>query len=172
MLNRTNLTLSALSNRLNLGTRSLVLGTGVNHGGHTLRLRKSHHDVMRERMVWYVVSSVVPTQYDIPPVPDSIIPGPQQSLVQFAASRVTRRPANDVRVERDAGPDWLLMPLSARRGDSGFTRLIPAAGPCKSVARKQRPGRCARPAGIEGPAHAARRSAGSARAAVAAAAEA
>ena len=38
MLNRTNLTLSALSNRLNLGTRSLVLGTGVNHGGNTLRI--------------------------------------------------------------------------------------------------------------------------------------
>ena len=172
MLNRTNLTLSALSNRLNLGTRSLVLGTGVNHGGHTLRLRKSHHDVMRERMVWYVVSTVVPSQYDIPPMPDSIIPGPQQPQVRFAASQATSRPASDVRVERCAGPEWLLMPLSARRGDSGFTRPMPAAGSCKPAARKQRPGRGARQAGIGEPAHAARRSAGSAMSARAAAAEA
>ncbi len=41
MFNRTNLTLSArtLSNRLNLGTRSLALNAGVNHGGQTLRTR-------------------------------------------------------------------------------------------------------------------------------------
>ena len=38
MLNRNNLTLSALSNRLNLGTRSLVLTTGVNNGGTALRI--------------------------------------------------------------------------------------------------------------------------------------
>ena len=39
MLNRTNLTLSALSNRLNLGTRSLALNASVNNGGQTLRIR-------------------------------------------------------------------------------------------------------------------------------------
>ena len=39
MFNRTNLTLSArtLSNRLNLGTRSLALNAGVKNGGRTLR---------------------------------------------------------------------------------------------------------------------------------------
>ena len=81
MLNRTNLTLSALSNRLNLGTRSLVLGTGVKHGNQTPRIRHSHHDVMRKRSVWYVVPSFVVGKYDIPPAPDSIIPElPQQPI--------------------------------------------------------------------------------------------
>ena len=47
MLNRHHLTLSALSNRLNLGTRSLVLTTGVNNGGATLRIRASHTVSMR-----------------------------------------------------------------------------------------------------------------------------
>jgi len=93
MLNRTNLTLSALPNRLNLGTRSLVLGTGVNNGGNTLRLRRHHHDVMRERMVWYVVSSFQSSKYDIPPMPDSIIPGPQQRPIGCAASQEMSRPA-------------------------------------------------------------------------------
>ena len=60
MLNRTNLTLSALalSNGLNLGTRSLAANASVNDGDQTLRTRHSHHDVMRERMVWYVVFSI------------------------------------------------------------------------------------------------------------------
>ena len=57
MLSRINLTLSALTNRLNLGTRSLVLNASVNNGKTTLRIRHLHHDVMRERMVWYVVPS-------------------------------------------------------------------------------------------------------------------
>ena len=57
MLNRTNLTLSALTNRLNLGTRTLVLNASGNNGKSTLRIRQVHHDVMRQRMVWYVVSS-------------------------------------------------------------------------------------------------------------------
>jgi hypothetical protein len=172
MLNRTNLTLSALSNRLNLGTRSLVLGTGVNHGGQTLRLRNSHHDVMRKRMVWHVVSPFVPSKYDIPPVPGSVISGPQQCPIRFAASQVTSRPARDQRVERDAGTDWRFMPLPARREDSVLDRPSPAAGSRELAARKQRPGRCTRTAGPVAPAHAARRSAGSATSAIAAAAEA
>jgi len=42
MLNRTNRTLSANSNRLNLGTRSLALFQGVNIGTRTLRIRHAH----------------------------------------------------------------------------------------------------------------------------------
>jgi hypothetical protein len=84
MLNRTNLTLSALSNRLNLGTRSLVLATSANHGDQTLRIRHSLHDVMRDRMVWCVVPSFGPQKHDIPPTPDSIIPGPQQRPIRCA----------------------------------------------------------------------------------------
>jgi hypothetical protein len=73
MFNRMNLTLSArsLSNRLNLGTRSLALNTGVNHGGQTLRSRRSRLGVMREGMVWYDVFSFTPTKYGIPPIPGS-----------------------------------------------------------------------------------------------------
>ena len=50
MFNRTNLTLSArsLSNRLNLGTRSLALVANVKNGDQTLRTRQTHHDVLRE----------------------------------------------------------------------------------------------------------------------------
>ena len=73
MLNRTNLTLSALalSNGLNLGTRSLAANAGVNNGDQTLRTRQSHHDVMRERMVWYVVSSIPKPTDAIPAIPSS-----------------------------------------------------------------------------------------------------
>ena len=48
MFYRTNLTLSALSNRLNLGTRSLVQATSLNHGDQALRFRHPYHDVMRD----------------------------------------------------------------------------------------------------------------------------
>jgi hypothetical protein len=68
MLNRTNLTLSALTNRLNLGTRALVLNASVNNGKPTLRIRHFHHDVMRQRMVWYVEPSSITGKYDIPPM--------------------------------------------------------------------------------------------------------
>src|SRR4051794_302211 len=50
MLNRTNRTLSAHLNRLNLGTRSLVLQSGVNIDGQTLRSRHAHCIVMRDGM--------------------------------------------------------------------------------------------------------------------------
>jgi len=73
LLNRTNLTLSALalSNGLNLGTRSLAVNASVNDGDQTLRTRHSHHDVMRERMVWYVVSSIPKPTDAIPAIPSS-----------------------------------------------------------------------------------------------------
>ena len=83
MLNRTNLTLSALalSNRLNLGTRSLAANASVNFGGQTLRIRQSHHDVMRERMDWYVVLSMPRPRYGIPAIPGSFF---QSSKRQFS----------------------------------------------------------------------------------------
>jgi len=48
MLNRTNRTLSAHLNRLNLGTRSLALKSGVNIDGQTLRSRHAYRVVMRD----------------------------------------------------------------------------------------------------------------------------
>ena len=69
MLNRTNLTLSALalSNGLNLGTRSLAANADVNIDGQTLCIRHSHHDVMREGMVWYVVFSMPKSKHGFQP---------------------------------------------------------------------------------------------------------
>ena len=82
MLNRTNLTLSALalSNRLNLGTRSFAANASVNFGGQTLRTRQSHHDVMRERMDWYVVLSIPRPRYAIPAIPGSFFHVLQRQL--------------------------------------------------------------------------------------------
>jgi hypothetical protein len=67
MLNRTNLTLSTLSNRLNLGTRSLVLNTGVNNGT-ALRIRHAHHDVMRKFKAVFKVG--LPIAYPMPSITD------------------------------------------------------------------------------------------------------
>ena len=49
-MNRTNRTLSANLNRLNLGTRSLVLATGLNDGLSTLDVRLAHDSGMRDGM--------------------------------------------------------------------------------------------------------------------------
>jgi hypothetical protein len=67
MLNRNNLTLSALSNRLNLGTRSLVLTTSVNNGT-ALRIRNTHHDVMRKHAGRYFATSKPVEVRAIPPI--------------------------------------------------------------------------------------------------------
>ena len=75
MLSRKNLTLSALvlSNGLNLGTRSRAANADVNLDGQTLRILNSHHDVMREGMVWYSFSKPKSKQ-GIPSIPSSISP--------------------------------------------------------------------------------------------------
>ena len=90
MLSRMNLTLSALTNRLNLGTRTLVLNASGNNGKTTLRIRHLHRDVMRQRMVWCVVSFIDPKRYDIPPVPGSTIPGSQQRSSRCAGQEASR----------------------------------------------------------------------------------
>ncbi len=90
MLSRMNRTLSALTNRLNLGTRTLVLNASGNNGKTTLRIRHIHHDVMRQRMVWCVESSFTSERYDIPPMPDSIVPGPQQPPIRCADQEPSR----------------------------------------------------------------------------------
>lgn len=69
MLTRTNLTLSALSNRLNLGTRSLVLNTSVNNGT-ALRIRHAHQDAMCQRMGAHLVDEPVTLVYPAPPITD------------------------------------------------------------------------------------------------------
>ena len=107
MLSRINLTLSALTNRLNLGTRALVLNASVNNGKTTLRIRHLYHDVMRQRMVWCVVPSFDSERYDIPPMPDSIILGPQQRPIRCAGQDASRS-ACQRRVQPKPSQAWLL----------------------------------------------------------------
>ena len=84
MFYRTNLTLSALSNRLNLGTRSLVQATSLNHGDQALRIRHSYRDVMRDKMAWCVASPLKPVDYDIPRSLGSTIAGQEERFVHQA----------------------------------------------------------------------------------------
>jgi hypothetical protein len=80
MLNRTNLTLSALAltNGLNLGTRSLAASASVNTDGDLVRILHSHHGVMREGMKWYSIVSVSKPRWGIPVIPDSFSQMQQQ----------------------------------------------------------------------------------------------
>jgi hypothetical protein len=82
MLNRKNLTLSALaiSNRLNLGTRSLAADASVNDGDQTLNVRHSHHGVMREGMAWYGVFPIPKPRHAIPVIPSSFSTEQQRPL--------------------------------------------------------------------------------------------
>jgi hypothetical protein len=103
MFHRTNLTLSArtLTNRLNLGTRSLALVANVKNNGRTLRTRHTHHDVLREGMVWYDMFTIMPQGSIIP-----TIPGPL-SQQQCQPGRLNGQPgpvAEDVRVIPDPRP--------------------------------------------------------------------
>jgi hypothetical protein len=128
-LNRTNLTLSALalSNGLNLGTRSLAVNASVNDGDQTLRTRHSHHDVMRERMVWYVVSSISKPTDAIPAIPGSFF---QQ---QPSLSCVTL-PQGNVAVDVCVIPEPRPADLVGRRErcvldrDPSFGTIVPPTG--------------------------------------------
>ena len=75
MLSRMNLTLSALalSNGLNLGTRSSAANADVNLDGQTLYILNSHHGVMREGMAWYSFPKPKSKQ-ESPSIPGSISP--------------------------------------------------------------------------------------------------
>lgn len=90
MLNRTNLTQTALLNGLNLGTRSLVLGTSLNSNGKALIIRDSHHGLMRAGMVWHAVKPVMKRIYDVPEIP---IPCFEPQSPQFQSSRSTSKRA-------------------------------------------------------------------------------
>jgi hypothetical protein len=107
MLNRMNLTLSALalSNRLNLGTRSLAANASVNKGGKTQDIRRSHHDGMREGMVWSGKYPIPQIGSLLPPIPSSFSTAPQCPS-QRVAVRCSSRVA-DVQVSVEPRPDNL-----------------------------------------------------------------
>jgi hypothetical protein len=86
MLNRTNRTLSANLNRLNLGTRSLAASANVNSiGVQTLRTRHVHRVVMRDGILGYQPSPI-PISRDISPA----IPDPSSVRPRPVTSRVVR----------------------------------------------------------------------------------
>jgi len=89
MLNRTNLTLSALalSNRLNLGTRSLAANASVNLGDKTQNIRQSHHGVMRDGMMWSGGYPIPQIGAAFPPIPSSFSPVPQCPSQNVAVQR-------------------------------------------------------------------------------------
>ena len=103
MFNRTNQTLSALalSNRLNLGTRSLAAIASVNVGNLTLRTRHSYHGVMRDGMVWYDVFTDPKTKHATPTIPSSSSQprqcGPVRVILQRVGSSVGVRVALEPR---------------------------------------------------------------------------
>jgi hypothetical protein len=108
MLNRTNLTLSALalSNRLNLGTRSLAANASVNLGDTTQTIRQSHHGVMRERMEWPGAFSIPWIGTAFPPIPSSFSLVPQGPFQDVAVQRSCC--VADVRVLSAPRPDNLV----------------------------------------------------------------
>ena len=107
MLNRTNLTLSALalSNRLNLGTRSLAANAGVNKGDKTQTIRQSHHGVMRDGMMWPGSDPIPQIGAAFPCIPSSFSLVPQRPSPDVAVQRSCR--VADVQVLFEPRPDNL-----------------------------------------------------------------
>jgi hypothetical protein len=94
MLNRTNRTLSASFNRLNLGTRSLDLIASAFNGEQTLRTRHAHAVVLRDGMVG---DPGVPMPIGMRRPPISVIPCspvvvPQPSVSCVIPARVELAP--------------------------------------------------------------------------------
>ncbi len=141
MLNRTNLTLSArtLSNRLNLGTRSLARHASVNHGGQTLRTRQTHQDTVREGMVWYDVFPIMPARYGILTSPGSFS-RPQQCLPGCPPMQPGRS-AVAIRVESDPRPADLI-DRPERGADVGDPRFPSVAVALLERPRPERPLAC------------------------------
>lgn len=85
MLNRTNRTLSANLNRLNLGTRSLAAQASANFGGQTLRIRHAHAVVMRDGMDGDSHDPILIGPWRITGIPGSSpVPVPPRSVVERA----------------------------------------------------------------------------------------
>jgi len=92
MLNRTNRTLSAHLNRLNLGTRSLASLASLNSGAQTLHNRHAFPVVMRAGMVGGPVHPIRIGRFGVPSIPGSpsvspwlIVSPAIQPRVDFAA---------------------------------------------------------------------------------------
>jgi hypothetical protein len=126
-----------------------------------LRIRHPHHDhdVMRDRMVWYVVATFKPETHDLPPIPDSIIPGQQQRPIRCASQEASRSASE--RVELEPRQSRLIVWTGQGRVESESRSRQATVKPTGTAARKRRPSRCPRSAGDEATAIAARLAAAS-----------
>jgi len=89
MLNRTNRTLSANSNRLNLGTRSLAPVAGLDTVTQTLRVRHAHPS-KRKDFARDGAYPIDPAIIDADPIPMAPSPAPDPAW-PFAAARAGAR---------------------------------------------------------------------------------
>jgi len=128
MLNRTNRTLSANLNRLNLGTRSLAIVAGVNNGDQTLRIRHVHRDVMHDGMPGYQSAPISIRRGAITPFPSSSSVSPW-----LVSSRVVR-----VRVDF-AAVSFADADRSCLRGNSQERSLERFPQPRESAKRDRKP---------------------------------
>ena len=153
MLNRTNRTLSASFNRLNLGTRSLDLIASAFNGEQTLRTRHAHAVVLRDGMAGVPMGSmpIGMERWAIPAIPcsPSVVSQPSVSCViparvQFVADaspRVDRPVVTSDRPSprgdsqpRSQSPPWQ---QGAKHGRKPFTgkRLYLGTGFARANAR-------------------------------------
>jgi hypothetical protein len=95
MLNRTNRTLSANLNRLNLGTRSLGLQASAIVGGQTLRIRHAHDVVMRDGIVGVPMDPITCGSWRVVEIPCSSPVPPRAPAARVVRDRV--EPAAAVR---------------------------------------------------------------------------
>jgi hypothetical protein len=123
MLNRTNRTLSALalSNRLNLGTRSLAANASVNRGDQSLLVRHTHHGVMHGGKMWSLMFPVSKPVREIPLIPGSFSPALQCQLSCVTEQRGSV--AVDIGVDSEPRPaDLVGRPEPCAPGIARFQR--------------------------------------------------
>jgi hypothetical protein len=132
MLNRTNRTLSANLNRLNLGTRSLALVVGFNKGAQTLHTRHAAPVAMRAGIVGGYPAEPQPMgRIGIPSIPGS----PSVSSWLIASPAI--HPRVDSAFDAPSSADWLVGSF-----DPPCRRVeVPASDPTRLRQERGKPGR-------------------------------
>jgi hypothetical protein len=133
MLNRTNRTLSAHLNRLNLGTRSLASRASLNNGAQTLHTRHVFPVVMRDGIVGAPVYPIPVGRIGTPSIPGST------SVSSWLIASCAIHPRVDFAASVPSAVDWQLQPLDlpCHRGAEPSprpTRLPRACGRADRVA--------------------------------------
>ena len=100
MLNRTNRTLSAHLNRLNLGTRSLASQASFNNGDSTLHTRLVHPVAVRAGVVGVPVYPMIMGPIGIPSIPGS------PSVSPWLIASCAIHPRVDSGSDRPSSADW------------------------------------------------------------------